>query len=459
MNTRDTLIVGAGLSGLTVAQTLRVRCYGHRFLLLEKAGRAGGAIQTHVEDGFTAEAGPHGFLDNCRESKDLLSGIGLDSECVHAPLGRFSRYVYLNGTLRKIPQTPAAILATSLISWKEKFRVLADLWKKPLSGEPTVSQWVEHHFGPALLPFADAALTGTYAGDMDRLAIDGVMPELRRLEATHGSIIRALLAAKRTRTGPRRLSLPAMTSFKGGMQSLPDRMVDFLQPEKDLLLNCGVNAIEKTEHGWRVQSALGAFQAANLVLALPVNASLALLKDFNAPTAEIPEAGIATVVIAFAKEVRLPPGFGFLIPESEGRFSLGALFSSNMFAGRAPAGCSLIEVLVGGRRHPERARLEDGELIQAALQDIKDILDIKQEPIHTRVLRNGCGIPQPEQGYTELLAWRNRTMSNQQGLFICGFGWDGIGINHMVKAADRIAESIMGRIHPGQDTPVKGIYF
>ncbi|MDR3629683.1 MAG: protoporphyrinogen oxidase [Desulfocapsaceae bacterium] len=454
---RDTLIIGAGLSGLTVAQTLRVRCYGHRFLLLEKAGKAGGAIRSHAEDGFIAEAGPHGFLDNCRESQDLLSSIGLDSECIHAPLSRFSRYVYLQGALRQIPQTPLALLTTTLMPWKEKFRVLADLWKKPLEGEPTVAQWASYHFGPALLPFVDAALTGTYAGDMDRLAIGAVMPGLRQQEQLHGSIIRAILAAQRNRTGPRRLSLPAMTSFKAGMQSLPDRLVDFL-PETDLLLNCGVTSIDKTEYGWQVESSQGSFQAANLVLALPVNASLALLKNFDIPAQEIPEAWIATVVLAFAKEVRLPPGFGYLAPESEGRFSLGALFSSNMFPGRAPAGCTLIEVLVGGRRHPERVDLNDGTLIQNALQDIKGILGIAQDPIHARVLRNNGGIPQPEQGYAELLAWRNQTMGSNPGLFICGFGWDGIGINHMIKAADGIAERIMGR-HPEQDASIKGVYF
>ena len=196
-----------------------------------------------------------------------------------------------------------------------------------------------------------------------------------------------------------------------------------------------------------------------MVLALPVNAGLALLKKFNPPAQGIPEAWIATVVMAFSKEVRLPPGFGYLIPQGEGRFSLGTLFSSNMFAGRAPAGGPLIEVLVGGRRHPERARLENDVLIREALKDVRDILHIDREPIHTRVLRNASGIPQPEQGHTDLLAWRDRTMGDHQGLFICGFGWNGIGINHMVKEADRIAESIMGRRRAEEETPIKGVYF
>ena len=462
MNTRDTLIIGAGLSGLTIAQMLRVRSYGHRFLLLEKGERTGGALRTHAENGFIAEAGPHGFLDNCRESREILADIGLDTECIHAPLGRFVRYVYVAGALRQIPQTPMAILKSPLIRWKAKFRVLADIWKKPLQGEPTVASWAAYRFGPALLPFVDAALTGTYAGDMDRLAIDGVMPGVRALEKKHGSVIRGLILSKWQRNRPGRLSMPAMTSFPGGMQRLPDRMSEFLRPEIDLQLNCEVKKIRKTADGWQVETEKESFQAANLVLALPVNASLALLKDIDnrMPLPQIPEAWIATVVLAFGKDVKPPPGFGYLIPENEGRFTLGALFSSNMFPGRAPADCSLIEVLVGGRRHPERAELDDQTILRQALTDVQDILNISSEPIHTQVLRNSCGIPQPEQGYPEILTWRDRLVSEHQGLYICGFGWEGIGINDMIKTAGRVAEGIMaGKSTSGQETSVKGVYF
>jgi protoporphyrinogen/coproporphyrinogen III oxidase len=456
----DTVIIGAGLSGLIVAQKLKSRGYGHTFLLLEKAQKTGGVIRTCDQEGFIAEAGPHGFLDNCRQSREILAETGLDTECLKAPLGRFVRYVYLGGKLQQIPQTPRAILTTSLICWKDKLRILADLWKKPLAGQPSVAQWAEHRFGPALLPFVDAALTGTYAGDMERLAIDGVMPGVRAVEKRHGSVIRGLLAGKRRNSGGRRL--PAMTSFPKGMQRLPDRLTEFLRPDVDLILGCEALKIRKLENSWAIDSEKGTFAAANLVLALPINTSLALLKDIDEdmPLSQIPEARITTVALGFDKEVRLPPGFGYLIPDSEGRFTLGTLFSSNMFPGRAPGDCSLIEVLVGGRRHPERAESDDQSLIDHALRDIRDILDITRQPIHTKILRNGSGIPQPEQGYTDLLAWRNCLTDKHRGLFICGFGWDGIGINDMIKTAGRVADSIMaGQYEQAGAAAVKGVYF
>jgi len=456
----DTIIIGAGLSGLTVAQKLKSRCYGHTFLLLEKEQTTGGVIRTCNEGGFIAEAGPHGFLDNCRQSQEILAETGLDTECIKAPLGRFARYVFLAGKLRRIPQTPRSILTTSLICWKDKLRVLADIWKKPLTDQPSVARWVEHRFGPALLPFVDAALTGTYAGDMEKLAIDGVMPGVRALEAKHGSVIRGILAKKQNNSGARRL--PAMTSFPEGMQKLPDHLTKFLRPESDLINNCRVLKIWKKENFWVIDSEKGTFEAANVVLALPINTSLELLKDIDneMPLSHIPESKITTVALGFKKEVHLPPGFGYLIPDSEGRFILGTLFSSNMFPGRAPGDCSLIEVLVGGRRHPERAEFDDQTLVDHALQDTRDILNITSQPIHTKILRSGCGIPQPEQGYTDLLAWRSRITEKYRGLYVCGFGWDGIGINDMIKTAGKVADSIMaGQYGQPMDSVVKGVYF
>jgi oxygen-dependent protoporphyrinogen oxidase len=288
----DTLIIGGGLSGLTVAHKLRHSCPGHQTLILEKSERPGGVIWSHAELGFLAENGPHGFLDNCPESQLLLQETGLDQECVKAPLSRFVRYVCMDGGLRCIPQSPRKIIMAPLISPLAKLRVAGELFKKPLTGEPTVAEWVAHRFGPALLPYVDAVFTGTYAGDLNRLVIDGVMPGVRRLEMLHGSVIRGLFAKMRqagkdktTSGGGKKKGLPAMTSFPGGMGRLPEKLAESLQPGRDLLLNCGILAIRQSQSGWEVETDLGPYQATNLVLALPINSSLGLLHTFTPPHA------------------------------------------------------------------------------------------------------------------------------------------------------------------------------
>lgn len=463
----DTIIIGGGLSGLSVAHTLRTRSYGHRFVVLEKSARTGGVIGTHRQDGFTAEIGPHGFLDNCPESAAILKDCGLEAECLKSPLIDFVRYVLLGGELRMIPQSPLKIAAAPLIPWSAKFRVLADLWKKPLEGEPTVAKWVHHRFGPALLPFADAVYTGTYAGDFNRLTIDSVMPGVRELEKRHGSVIRGLVAKAREKKKKKRtansasFTMPAMTSFPQGMTRLPEKLTEYLKPERDLFLHCEVFDITREGKSWRVDTGKGRFQAANIVLAIPTNNAIQLLEKFvPPPMPSIPEATIINVVFGFGPDSSLPPGFGYLVPEQEQRFCLGSLFSSNMFPFRAPSGHILFETLIGGRRHPEKLELSDDELLRRALADVREVLPLKGDPVFTKVLRPWGPIPQLERGYPALLHWRDRLVENLPGLFLCGFGWEGIGINDMIKHGVRTAEAVQAGAEAGEkEKQLKGVYF
>jgi len=462
----QTIILGGGLSGLTVAHKLRLHKPSHRFCILEKSGHTGGVIRTKHDQGFITEIGPHGFLDNCAESKQILAETGLDRECVKAPLIDFVRYVYLNGKLNLIPQTPGKILRAPLISWQAKLRVLAELWQPPLDGEPTVAKWVNHRFGPALLPFLDAVYTGTYAGDVNRLTIDSVMPGVRALEKEYGSVLRGLVARmwqkKRQKKEKTAFTMPAMTSFPSGMQRLPERLTENLTLGQDLHLHTTVSSVDAENGNWQVHTSKGVFHAKNVVFALPANSALQLLDhiDPGLPEKSIPETWIASVIFGFTDDNKLPPGFGYLTPECEQRFTLGSLFSSNMFPGRAPKGHMVFETLIGGRRHPERLALDDQTLTQQALADVRDILQLTGEPVYTTVLRSSGGIPQLERNYPLLLAWRERFLATHPSLQIVGFGWEGIGLNDMMKCASRAAEAVLAASSGTQQgADLKGVYF
>ncbi|MFO7691102.1 MAG: FAD-dependent oxidoreductase, partial [Cryobacterium sp.] len=153
-------------------------------------------------------------------------------------------------------------------------------------------------------------------------------------------------------------------------------------------------------------------------------------------------------------------GFGYLTPECEQRFTLGSLFSSNMFPGRAPKGHVVFETLIGGRRHPERLVLDDQTLTQKALADVRKILHLRGEPAYTTVLRSSGGIPQLEKNYPRLLAWRENFLATHPGLQIVGFGWEGIGLNDMMKCASRAAEAVIAASTGTQQAAdLKGVYF
>jgi oxygen-dependent protoporphyrinogen oxidase len=464
-NSIDTIIIGGGLSGLTVAHFLQKYLPEARVTILEKTSSFGGAIRSFQQDGYLAEWGAHGFLDNVKASRELLVDTGLDKEAQKAPLDEFVRYICLNGKLNLIPQNPKKILRSNLVSLPAKLRVLGDLWKKPRPEEQTVADWAAYRFGASLLPFVDAVLTGTYAGDLNRLSIDAVFPGIRALELEKGSVIRGLLnkrkaMKKKQQTAPEK-KLPAMISFPQGMGRLPE----VLATGKNLVYSARVESIQKNEAGWEVRTAGQSYQAGSLVLALSVNQSLALLHNGSGLKAEIspldsiPEARIVTVAMGFGESAEIPFGFGYLAPEQERRFALGALFSTHMFPGRAPQGHMLLEVLVGGRRHPEKLGLDDNVLIQKAYADLKQLIHLPDPPVFTKVLRSDHGIPQLEIGYPRLLTWRNRLVEQNPGLHVCGFGWEGIGINDMTKAAQEVAAAIAAGGTAKGKAEVKGVYF
>ena len=456
--TYDTLIIGGGLSGLAAAHFLRQLAPSHRLVILEASQRPGGVIKSNKRDGFLSEQGPHGFLDNCPESQEMLQALGLDRESVVAPLAQHVRYVYLHGRLNLIPQSPGKIIMAPLISWPAKLRLFAELWQKTLPDDATVAEWVERRFGQELLPYADAVFTGTWGGDYEKLRLAAVMPGLRELEVAHGSVVRGLINIMRQKkaTG-QKPRMPAMTSFPGGMERLSDRLAEAFIAAGELLLDRPVLAIDRDGGLWQARTADGNFAADSLVVALPVNAALRLLRSYTeTPIEAVPEAFIKNVVTAFAGQ-KLPPGFGYLAPEVEKRYTLGSLFSSNMFEGRAPAGHILCETLIGGRRHLERYEAEDS--LAPALADIGHTLGLAGQPVYTETLRALGGIPQLEEDAAKLLAWRDRLLADNPGLFICGCGWNGIGVNDMIKTAKTVATARLAGANPRQAAEVKKIYF
>ncbi len=453
-NTFDIIIGGAGISGLCTAHFLKKLNPELNILILEKSERPGGAIRSMSENGFLAEWGAHGFLDNIAENKELLNDLGIYQLAQKAPLKQFVRYICTKGKLVKIPQTPPSIIKSNLLSFPAKLRVLGDLWKKPRPEEQTISQWTRHRFGKAMIPFADIAMTGTFAGDIDTLSIDAAMPGIRNLEKNFGSVFKGAIKSRKKKSSS---GMPSMISFENGMEFLVKKLAEGMPVKYGM----PIEGLEKVDEQWKASSGDQQFFSRQIILALPINSALTVLKPLvQPPRSSVREAIVNNVVLGFDKSANIPFGFGYLAPKTENRFALGALFSIHMFPKRAPQGLNLIEILVGGTRNPDYLHLDDEEMVNRAIEDVGRLIHLPSKPIFSKVLRPSSGIPQLELGHLKLIEYKEQLEKNYNGLHICGFGWEGIGINDMIKHAKKVAAAAsQGRLSTREPAKAKPIYF
>jgi len=103
MKTCDVVIIGAGISGLSLAHY----CYraGLDTVVLEKAGRAGGCLHSHQftgdADGFWLELGAHTCYSSYGELIAVIEEAGLRNRLV--PRARHPFRLLVEGRLRSIP--------------------------------------------------------------------------------------------------------------------------------------------------------------------------------------------------------------------------------------------------------------------------------------------------------------------------------------------------------------------
>jgi oxygen-dependent protoporphyrinogen oxidase len=472
----DVVVVGAGISGL--AAGFRLVRAGLRVAVLEASPRPGGALVTEETAGFRFELGPNTVLESDPSLPALIRDCGLDGErLVAAPAAR-RRWVWHDGRLRALPSGPLAFLLSPLFPPAAKLRLLREPFVRapralpappPPPGardggedEETIAAFVRRRLGEAFLERAVGPfVSGVYAGDPERLAVRWATPRIAALEATHGSLVRGMLASLARRValarprvagegGGSRGTAPrgAMVSLRGGLEELPRRLAREIGD-----VRCGVacRAVRHDGQGFVVEHAGGAVGARQVLLAVPADAAAALLDEASAGRsrllAELPYAAVAVVAAGYRRQDVAHPldGFGFLRATGGGGAGLrvlGCLFTSSLFPGRAPEGCVTLTAFLGGRTDPEAAAWSDERLAVAVQEDLGRALGVRGEPLARAVRRWPRAIPQYERGHGRFVALQSELEGALPGLHLAGNYLHGISVPDCVRNATALAERV-----------------
>jgi oxygen-dependent protoporphyrinogen oxidase len=436
---RRIAIIGGGIAGLTAAYELaRLARAGAPIeaVLFEASNRVGGIIETVREGGFTAEAGPDGWVTAKPWARELAVELGLADELISSNDATRKTWVYLStaenpsGRLVPMPDSLNMMVPTDLgaldgsplftdaaiAAYRDEPTRAAELLAAIPAHDESIADFTLRHFGPEVLErVAAPLLSGVFGGDVRTLSVRAIMPAFVEMERRHGSLIAALQSAAHRQPSNEAPSI--FTSLRSGLGTLIDRIAGVI-PQHWLRLNTTVTALRPTHASsyptphtsdrvdetdgpnaprWTVSTSskhLGPETFDAVFLATPLDATRRLLAPLDPHAAGLlPTESSSAVLVAFcfsdATRVPVPSGFGFLVPPKPGAphrdqteeaidpsasLLLACTFADQKYPHRVPSGGRLVRAFFGGAAAERLARCNNDEIAAIARLELARIL-------------------------------------------------------------------------------------
>jgi oxygen-dependent protoporphyrinogen oxidase len=419
----DVIIIGAGISGLSCAWSLKQ--LGIDAVVLEAGSRPGGVIRTENINGYLVEAGPNSF-QTAAPALQLVEEAGLWDDLL-PPTPNAPRFIYWNGKLRKFPFGP--------LSGSGILRLLGEPFVRSKSpADESIRDFFIRRLGrQAHDRLIAPALTGIYAGNTANLSMAAVFPRMVEMELGYGSLTGAFLRTLKARGKPagsgRQKPKGSVFSLHGGVEILPKRLAEQLNVEYNVA-GARIGDAPVTVVTVPAYRASEFFEGRHAKLA-------ALLK-------EIRYAPMVIAAVSLPEDALNEPlrGFGFLAARDQGLQLLGALFSSALFPDKAPQGMELLTCFLGGMFDPGAINWPDDRVWDVVCAEIKSALGASEVPKPVALFRQPHAIAQYEIGHERRVAALREELKQMPGLFITGSYLEGVSVPACIEQAGRTARAV-----------------
>jgi len=468
------VVIGAGISGL--ACSYRLKQLGIEPLVLESTNRAGGFIQTVRKNGSLFEAGPQ-----CPRFPEpvwnLVRDLRLENEFV-AGDPKAKRYIFRKGRLHLVPFTPGGLIRTTVVDFRSKFRLFADVFghTSPPQAEESLAEFVERKFGVEIADYlVDPLISTIFVADPHKMGMESAFPQLVEWERGYGSLIRGALAARKSRQNkpeqrraPKQANtksesfrvtdaLPSLGSFKSGMGILPEALARELREnirygQAVVSISRGQESNGAPTNGWSIRLNNGtAINTHTLVLAVPAFVAACLLEQ-SAPQlaslfAAIEYSPVCVVAAVYNRASLARPldGFGFMVPRREGMETICTFCNSWLFEGRAPNGNVLLTSFAGRDPRSTLFTCTEEQAAQMIHSENARVLGITAEPTDRVVWRHTRAMPQYNVGHARRVAQMNDLLPSLPNLQLAGNYLTGRSIGDCVQIGFQSAESVHSR--------------
>src|SRR5277367_1811242 len=456
-NPTQVAVIGAGISGLACAY--RLQRLGLDVTVFESNSAAGGMIDSVEQNGVLFEAGPQSF-QGTPTLLDLIRELDLESLMQKAD-PRAPRYILLHGHLRKIPMSPQALLASTLLNPISRWKIASEPFKKsrPPTEEESVATFVRRKFGNEILEYLVAPfVSGVYAGDPEKLSLKAAFPTLDEWERHYGSVLRGAMKSRPPKE--QRTSAPPLCSFTHGVAALPRAMAAKLGDA----MHYETRAVSIDLAGAGQHAGAGAGLACEIhivcngqeqsvtagavVVATPAYAAAHMLETSSPHLAQtlsgIAYAPVAVVACTYYRQQVGDPleGFGFLVPRGEKVRTLGTVWNSSLFPGRAHEGSVTITSFIGGATDPDVMNLHEENIAAIVTEENARILGITGPPVETAVWKYPRALPQYNLGHGHIVEAIHSGERTSPGLFFAGNYLEGPAVGKCVENGFQTAEVV-----------------
>lgn len=452
-------VLGGGITGLTVAYDLSRK--GFEVAVLEKNEVPGGMIETEDINGVIVERGLQMGLENTAELIRLLGELGLQEEITYANTCGDVKYILKDNALHPIPLSLHEFFKSDLLTMRGKLKLLNERFASKTKDGYTesVAAFAERRMGPEVLKYIINPLVAeTYAGEPEKLSIRSAFPKLFELEQQHGGIVpgtvKWLKQRKEVKNGE--TISGKLFTFANGMATLPKALHTALGSKVHTL--CDVISVEKNETGYRVTFSnagrMKSLDCAAVVSAIPAYAAAKVFTAFGdsvlTALQDIPYAPLFTANLLIKKsDLSFPAysGYGILLPSSESRELLNAVFLSRIFDHYEAPETHCITLHAGGTRNPELFELERESIVQKIAKEFFDVTGIRPLLHGSQYKYWNKAIPQYSTRHHLIESKLDSAEKENPGIHFTGNYRNGITLGDCVRNAYRIAIQVETQLH------------
>jgi protoporphyrinogen/coproporphyrinogen III oxidase len=452
---RRVVVVGAGITGLTVAYRISHAPVAAEVLVVDTDREPGGVIRSVQVGDLELEAGPDSFLVGKPWAMDLCYELELERELV--PQGAIASQILTRRGLLPVPPGRLGVPASAigLLRWKgmsvaARLRAMAEpaVPRRRSGADRSVGQLLRRRLGRgATNALVGPLLAGISAGDIDLLSVEAAFPELARWDRELGSL-RAGVRAKATPV--RRVPAGPATPFatiRGGLRRLPDALADALGAER-LRLGSTVVKLGREQRGpFHVVTAAGEdLPADSVVLATPAAASEKLLTDLAPQASElirgIDAASTAIALFVYPKGTNryLPETAGFVAPRGKLPI-IGATAISKKWPRQAFGSRAVMRAFVGGAELEDELDRPDEDILSVAAEALASLYRLPAAPEHAMLVRWPGSMPQYAVGHLDRVGAIEAALPD--GLYVAGCAYHGVGIPDRIREAGAIADRVV----------------